>query len=268
VWRDKRCRLAFLWTRVRAPERGWIFYRIRACWQLGLITRTENTPHSLAGIRPDAWQRWAAAERAFPGSDGRAWRLGSDRTFMAGGERAVQRETVKASRPVFSAGDQPPATRPIRVMALIGQIESITSMTTAALTAPLPSIAHLRKEAAAAIERLIAFLDATEADPDAEPSLGFSNGGFRPEDQPQDGWGFHMNANGGHDEEDEHDGAEPDVDHEPSLGWTHTTNQTATAWAANNLGMIDLEEGVGAVRKARPASKTGPNVRWCAQVLV
>jgi hypothetical protein len=30
------------------------------------------------------------------GFDGRAWRRGSDRRNMAGGERAVQRETVKA----------------------------------------------------------------------------------------------------------------------------------------------------------------------------
>jgi hypothetical protein len=65
-----------------------------------------------------------------------------------------------------------------------------------------------------------------------------------------------MNANRGHDLEDEHDGAEPPVDDEASLGWTHTTNQTAASWHANNLGMTDLEEGVGPVRKKRPASKT------------
>jgi hypothetical protein len=140
-------------------------------------------------------------------------------------------------------------------------------MTTATLTADAPPLTALRKQAAAAIERLIAFLDATEPDTDAEPSLGFSNGGFRPEDQPQEGWGFHMNANGGHDQEDEHDGAEPHEDLEPSLGWTHTTNQTATSWHANNLGTTDLEEGVGAIHKKRPASRTGNSVRYCAEVL-
>jgi hypothetical protein len=137
-------------------------------------------------------------------------------------------------------------------------------MTTATLTAPLPSLAHLRKEAAAAIERLIAFLDSTEPDPDAEPSLGWTTSSNHWLETPEDLLG---NANAGDDREDE-DEREPPVDDEPSLGWTHTTNQLATAWHANNLGMTDLEQGAGAVHKKRPASKTGPNVRWCAEVLV
>lgn len=45
-------------------------------------------------------------------------------TSLAGGERAVQRATVKASRPVFSAGDQPPAAGPLPATALISQTES------------------------------------------------------------------------------------------------------------------------------------------------
>jgi hypothetical protein len=44
--------------------------------------------------------------------DGRAWRRGSDRLNMAGGERAVQREqSLKSVRPVFQAGFYPPAVR-------------------------------------------------------------------------------------------------------------------------------------------------------------
>jgi hypothetical protein len=124
-----------------------------------------------------------------------------------------------------------------------------------------------RQQVEAQIDLLIDMLNTLDGDPDAEPSLGFSSGGFHPEDQPQGGVGFHMNYNQGYDLEDEHDGAEPGVDNEPSLGWTSTTNQTAADWHANNLGMIDLEQGAGAIRKARPASKTGNRVRWCAEVL-
>ncbi|MCK1338194.1 hypothetical protein IVB38_19790 [Bradyrhizobium sp. 38] len=60
--------------------------------------------------------------------------------------------------------------------------------------------------------------------------------------------------------EDDHDGAEPHEDSEPSLGWTSTTNQTAPAWTANYLGAVDLEEGVKPVKKKRPASRTGNRV--------
>lgn len=155
-------------------------------------------------------------------------------------------------------------------------------MTTATLTtgkSPLISITHLRKEAAAAIDRLIAFLDETESDPDLEPDLDLEDGA---DDEPSLGWNagseyqrqegrrFYINADGGQDLEDEHcgrepeDDSEPDVDSEPSLGWTDNPNQASAAWQANHLGTVDLEEGVGAVRKKRPASKTGGKVcRWC-----
>jgi hypothetical protein len=75
-----------------------------------------------------------------------------------------------------------------------------------------------------------------------------------------------MNADGGQDLEDEHDGAEPeddsepDVDGEASLGWTSQINQASPHWPGNHLGCVDLEQGVGAVRKKRPASKTGGRV--------
>lgn len=113
-----------------------------------------------------------------------------------------------------------------------------------------------RQVVEAQIDLLIDLLDQLD-DPDAEPSLGFSNGGYRPEDQPQEGLALHMNADSGHGLEDEHDGTEPPVDDEPSLGWTTTTNQTALAWHANHLGAVDLEDGLGPVRKKRPESRTG-----------
>src|SRR5690242_5447191 len=123
-----------------------------------------------------------------------------------------------------------------------------------------------RQQVEKLISILVDHLDQFD-DPDLEPSLGFSNGGYRPEDQPQEGFALHMNADAGRDMEDEHDGAEPDGDSETSLGWTLQTDQTSPGWQANHLGTIDLEQGVGPVRKARPASRTGNRVRYCAEVL-
>jgi hypothetical protein len=117
------------------------------------------------------------------------------------------------------------------------------------------------------VEKLIAILvDHLDQfdDPDLEPSLGFSTGGCFPENQSQVGDA----ADAGLDLEDEHDGCEPDGDREPSLGWTSTFNQTSTDWAANHMhGATDLEQGVGPVKKKRPASKTGNSVVYCAEVL-
>lgn len=99
-----------------------------------------------------------------------------------------------------------------------------------------PTARARRNEAAAAVEQLIAFLEATDPDPDAEPSLAFSSGGYRPEEQVQEGFGYSMNADAGWDREDDHDGAEPHEDSEPSLGWTSTTDQTAPAWTGQLPG--------------------------------
>jgi hypothetical protein len=102
-------------------------------------------------------------------------------------------------------------------------------------------VRQMRETAAAEIERLLAFLDATdcytlnemEADPaeptlaqirtagadcdknsdDVEPSLGWSEMEARFDWYP---------PNVGVDFEVEHDGTEPDADLEPSLGWTRT----------------------------------------------
>ncbi|KRQ03077.1 hypothetical protein [Bradyrhizobium manausense] len=123
-----------------------------------------------------------------------------------------------------------------------------------------------RQVVEAQIDLLIDMLNTMDGDPDAEPSLGFSNGGYRPEDQPQEGFALHMNADAGRDMEDEHDGAEPHEDSEPSLGWTSQINQTSPGWQANHLGTVDLEAGVGPVRKKRPASRTGNRVLAMVEV--
>jgi hypothetical protein len=154
------------------------------------------------------------------------------------------------------------------------------------------AMGKLRRAAMDEIERLIAFLDSTEPDTDlepdlagysagmdsregdesddedgadSEPALGWTGASCYPENQSQDGPNFCLNADAGRDLEDEHDGSEPDVDGEASLGWTDNPNQGSAAWQANHLGTVDLEQGVGAVRKPRPKSKTGGKVlRGCA----
>lgn len=109
------------------------------------------------------------------------------------------------------------------------------------------AIGRLRKEALDEIDRLLAFLDATDGDADLEPSLGFAEvepGRLAPshagaaddreeEDELEASLGAPENhgsqvywASGGRDDrEHEHDGREPDVDdelsgdeHEPLLG--------------------------------------------------
>jgi hypothetical protein len=76
-----------------------------------------------------------------------------------------------------------------------------------------------RKEIEDAIERLLALLDQADGDPDLEPSLGSPNPRYLYEGGPitsQERW-----AEGSrNDIEDEHDGAEPPEDDEPTLGWT------------------------------------------------
>ena len=105
------------------------------------------------------------------------------------------------------------------------------------------------------VDALIDLLDTLDGDPDLEPSLGFTDVQDRYGDT-QDGPNFVANANAGDDREYD-DEREPGVDDEPSLGWTTETKQTAPAWHANHLGTVDLEDGVGAVRKQRPPTKTG-----------
>ncbi len=219
---------------------------------------------------------------------------------MAGGERAVQRETVKTLYQSHWLVSTPRLLRLLRRAAVesripVSTINMTTNVAPEGLYLPtditpeqlFKAIGRLRKAAQDEIDRLLAFLDSTEMDSDFEPdlagydrgmddregpdpdmepdthdepSLGFSTGGHYPENQMQDGPGFYMNTDAGRGLEDEHDGAEPDVDGEASLGWTSTFNQTSASWTANHLGTIDLEDGVGAVRKKRPVSRTGNRV--------
>lgn len=78
------------------------------------------------------------------------------------------------------------------------------------------AIGRLRREAQDEIERLLAFLDATEGDPDAEPSLGWTSSLGHYLETPADLIG---NANFGDDRESDDSDYEPDTDLEPSLGW-------------------------------------------------
>lgn len=119
-----------------------------------------------------------------------------------------------------------------------------------------------RRDVESQIDLLICLLDTLDADPDLEPSLGFSTGGHRPEDQPQEGDALHLYWDAGDDHEDEHTGEEPDVDAENSLGWGQGDRQEGQ-WSV----VTDLEEGIGAVRKQRPASKTGGKVCRGCEVL-
>jgi hypothetical protein len=137
-------------------------------------------------------------------------------------------------------------------------------MATATSTTALPIT---RQQVEAQIDLLIDLLDALD-DPDSEPSLGWTSCSW--ESAPQTSLDFCANANAGDDREEE-DEREPPVDDEPSLGWTSTVNQNSTDWAANHtLGATDLERGIGPVRKARPASRTGNRVvvGWRAEVLL
>lgn len=126
-----------------------------------------------------------------------------------------------------------------------------------------------RQQVEAQISLLIDLLDQLDPDPDLEPSLGFSTDGHRPEDQVQEGDAYDVYWDAGDDHEGEHTGEEPDVDGEPSLGWTDNPNQASPHWSqvAPLCSGPDLEEGVGAVRKKRPESRTGGKVLRGCEVL-
>ena len=128
----------------------------------------------------------------------------------------------------------------------------------------------LRAKAADEIDRLLEFLDASDIDPDLEPTLGFMNG--PPEmdecetpvdDEPSLGFieshPTNWNGNGrdrsgnqerlcaglGGDLEDEHDGAEPDVDGEPSIGYDIEPPEQDTGNDEPSLGWTDEEAARG-----------------------
>jgi hypothetical protein len=123
------------------------------------------------------------------------------------------------------------------------------------------AIGHLRREARDEINRLIDFLDTTDNyvsreledqiddgpidDSELEPSLSGLTVAAR--GMPLDMRGDDMEGDAreddeeGHDREgdelqhggDEHDGAEPDVDNEPLLGWTEQIAQGQGTWGSN-----------------------------------
>jgi hypothetical protein len=121
-----------------------------------------------------------------------------------------------------------------------------------------------RQQVEKLISILVDHLDQFD-DPDMEPSLGYCSTSW--EHAPQTGVDFTGNANHGDDREEE-DEREPPEDGEASLGWTDNPNQASPHWSmvAPGIGGIDLEDGVGPVRKKRPASRTGRRVMLGADV--
>src|SRR5664279_1977738 len=127
----------------------------------------------------------------------------------------------------------------------------------------------LRAKAADEIDRLLEFLDASDIDPDLEPTLGFMNGpqemdecetpvddepslGFL-ENPPTD-WGNGRDRSGsqerscaglGDDLEAEHDGREPGADDEPSIGYDVEPAEQDTADNEPSLGWTDEEAARG-----------------------
>jgi hypothetical protein len=128
----------------------------------------------------------------------------------------------------------------------------------------------LRAKAADEIDRLLDFLDASDLDPDLEPTLGFMNGppamdecetpvdaepslGFL-EIHPTNWNGSGRDRSGnqdricegvGADMEEEHDGAEPDVDGEPSIGYDVEPAEQDTGNDEPSLGWTDEEAARG-----------------------
>jgi hypothetical protein len=115
----------------------------------------------------------------------------------------------------------------------------------------IKALARLRREAAAEVERLLTFLDELDGDADlesteldddeegfdAEPSLGSSN------DHHGSG-ALYANVEPnlrGLDLEDQHDGAEPDVDGEPLLGSFDAMVNQDKAWRQHRLATSDGE---------------------------
>jgi hypothetical protein len=122
-----------------------------------------------------------------------------------------------------------------------------------------------RRQVEAQIDALIDLLDTLDTDPDLEPSLGWTQPSGHYLETPDQ---LLANANAGDDREDD-DEREPDVDGEPSLAATETFNQASAAYYGHPYtSSNELEDGVGAVRKPRPKSKTGGKVlRGCAVLI-
>jgi hypothetical protein len=132
------------------------------------------------------------------------------------------------------------------------------------LPAADPGLPITREQVEAHVEALIDLLDSLDADPDLEPSLGFTD---TPHWASQDHADFMANGNGGDDRELD-DEREPSEDGEPSLGWTNNPNQLSSSWGGHPFFTADdLEQDTGPVRKKRPKSKTGGEVYRGCRVL-
>jgi len=117
-----------------------------------------------------------------------------------------------------------------------------------------------RRQVEAQITALIDLLDTLDADPDAEPSLGWTQSSGHYLETPADLLG---NANAGDDREDD-DEREPSEDSEASLGWRNEGSQTGY-WAGNPLVGIDLEDehdGCEPEDDSEPDVDDEPNGGW------
>jgi hypothetical protein len=103
---------------VECPKEGVISLTNQGMVSVGVTTRTSDRPHSLVRKSLD-WRRAMAAENLFHDGrgNGRAWRRGSDPTFIAysvpkgkaGGGLCCPGRKPKSVRPVSLAGCHPPA---------------------------------------------------------------------------------------------------------------------------------------------------------------
>jgi hypothetical protein len=159
----------------------------------------------------------------------------------------------------------------------MAQANDDTTTPSAPSRGALQSINQLRKDAADRIERLIGFLDATDADPDREDN---GDGEGEPDDEPILGWTDREAARGVtmaacdsyladnetdnsddepecEDEGAEHDGREPDEDGEPMLGWTEEGEFGDTVASADgeadDMSVEDADRARAAYRNRAPA---------------
>lgn len=135
----------------------------------------------------------------------------------------------------------------------MSQADSENTTPSAPSRGALQSINQLRKDAADRIERLIGFLDATDADPDREDN---GDGEAEPDEEPSLGWteqearwGKYAPIDQWHcdgelqDEDDEDSG-----DREPSLGAPEADEGSQVFWAQGGVQDYEhdpAESGIG-----------------------
>ena len=147
------------------------------------------------------------------------------------------------------------------------------------------AIGRLRKEARDEIDRLVRFLDETENHMEREPedeaddseledgadeenslgSLERHASSYGPDGRNPTGTQTNWSGGRGDDLEEEHDGAEPDEDGEPSLGAFEGHDNQTVAWAGETHFMdVELdaaESGIGDQNLARaPGSGLPPRI--------